>query len=149
MDTETARTLVVQAAAKSGSACAGGAARSSALAIRSRRERISSRRWSDISVTGGPAGLHIEAAKALGADAGRRTDDLIAGRPAWVWIDIFRMCFEWRYDGGTRRAGRRKVRTGQYVRREWPGPGGGLAQDSRSVEALYIIKDEETKIANG
>lgn len=77
--------------------------------------------------------------------------EYISGLPVQVWIDLFYLCHEWRWDGGEvertiSKTNVRKFRTGQYCRVEWPGPGTAIDQMNIVTEVFRIIKDEEAKM---
>lgn len=72
-----------------------------------------------------------------------------AGLSAAIWLEIFHLCHEWRWDGGRSPAKGKKnemIRTGYYSRLEWPEPGGVLAQSNLTVEIFRVLKDEYHKI---
>ena len=63
-----------------------------------------------------------------------------------MWIDLFEMCFEWRFDGGQVTRGKKTVKTGYWGRVEWPDPGGALKQASVVVDILDTIQAEKMKM---
>ena len=73
----------------------------------------------------------------------------MAGQPLHLWFNIFGLCFEWRFDGGMVQIAKGKIqRTGQYLLREWPQPGGMMNQYQLVIDILFTIADEKTKTAS-
>lgn len=59
---------------------------------------------------------------------------------------VFDGCYDFLFDGGTRQSGKKLYRTGNWVLREWPAPGGVMAQSNLVYTILAVIADERRKI---
>jgi len=64
-----------------------------------------------------------------------------------IWLAIWSDCHEFRTDGGVVAEGKRKMRRlGQWVRIEWPQPGGVMEQANLIVETFRVVRDERARM---
>ena len=73
------------------------------------------------------------------------------GYPFSVWVELFRECYQWVYDGG--RASHKgfknkEVRTGQWLRTSYLFDGLALDQPNYVTEIFKVILSEEERIFN-
>jgi hypothetical protein len=74
---------------------------------------------------------------------------LIGDFEARAWIELFRDCHEWHWDGAlvqARHNKKKNVRTGFYSRHCWPERGGYADQPNLIIEVFRVLKDEENRM---
>jgi len=73
----------------------------------------------------------------------------VSGHPTWNWIQLFRLCHEWRFDGNVSGRKKKAVRTGYYIRTDLPSAGSIMEESHLIVQIFRTIKNEEMRISNG